>query len=94
MNPSLGVARGDGEGGRCLGHGIHHECPVHAHAFGLALDIAPCPLQYVERVVVEEQYADLLEYAHTRIVDGLDALLVHRLGRRVDVAWLLPWQLF
>ena len=70
---------------RRLLHLLHHEGAIHAHALRVHVDVAAGVLQDLQRFLVQEEDADLLEDAHRAVVDALDALLVERLDRPVAV---------
>ena len=88
------VARGDGELGRRLGSRLGHETAIHADALGLAIDIASGGLKDIERLVIQEQDADLLENPHACLVDGLHPFGVDRLCRIVEIGCRAPGKLF
>ena len=55
-------------------HLLHDEGAVHAHALRIHVDVAAGILQDLQRLLVQEEDADLLEDAHGAVVDALDRL--------------------
>ena len=79
------VARRDGEGGGGFRDLLHHERAIHAHALFGHFDVAAGLLEDVERLLVQEEDADLLQDAHGAVMDARDALFVERLDRPVAI---------
>ena len=85
VDRALRIARRDREALRRLLHLLHDEGAVHAHALRIHVDVAAGILQDLQRLLVEEEDADLLQDAHRAVVDALDPFLVERLDRPVAV---------
>ena len=64
---------------------LHDEGAVHANALRIHVDVAAGILQDLQRLLVQEEDADLFEDAHRAVVDALDPFLVERLDRPVAV---------
>lgn len=70
---------------RCLFRHFHDKAAVHAHPPGLVIRITTGRLQQIQRIVIQEQNANLFQDAHAGIVNRLHAFGIDRLGRVIKI---------